>query len=273
MAEPPPVPAASQPVSPPLNKMPFTDPKTGMLTLLGISFLTQFWAAVIGDGGLGPAIAKLQEQVSLLEAEVTIIFNMHGDGTLSADGILIVTKTDGVPFGYFATGTDAAHLSGILDPARIADETLPYIKLVDTSTPALLGAAGSGPVTEIEVGDGLQFAGETLEFDPDTVPAGTIPFSTLENTTGAALLGAGAAGPIVQITLGPGLAIVAGVLVSTFTGPAAVAVAALGAATATKRAFVNDSSIVAAGNFGNVVAGGGANFCPVWADGANWRIG
>lgn len=39
------------------------------------------------------------------------------------------------------------------------------------------------------------------------------------------------------------------------------------------RAMVFDGSVVAAGNFGNVVAGGGANIVPVYSDGTNWRIG
>ena len=39
------------------------------------------------------------------------------------------------------------------------------------------------------------------------------------------------------------------------------------------RAFVTDGSVVAAGNFGTVVAGGGANNVPVYDDGTNWRIG
>jgi hypothetical protein len=39
------------------------------------------------------------------------------------------------------------------------------------------------------------------------------------------------------------------------------------------RAFVTDGSVVAAGNFGTVVAGGGANNVPVYDDGINWRIG
>lgn len=37
--------------------------------------------------------------------------------------------------------------------------------------------------------------------------------------------------------------------------------------------MVSDSSVVAAGNFGNVVAGSGANIVPVFSDGTNWRIG
>jgi len=38
-------------------------------------------------------------------------------------------------------------------------------------------------------------------------------------------------------------------------------------------AFVSDSTVAAAGNFGAVVAGGGANGVPVYSDGTNWRIG
>lgn len=54
----------------------------------------------------------------------------------------------------------------------------------------------------------------------------------------------------------------------TVAGLAAAATAGAGA-----RAFVTDGSVVAAGNFGNVVAGGGANGVPVYSDGTNWRIG
>jgi hypothetical protein len=36
--------------------------------------------------------------------------------------------------------------------------------------------------------------------------------------------------------------------------------------------FVSDASVVHAGNSGTIVAGGGANFVPVYYDGTNWRI-
>lgn len=49
--------------------------------------------------------------------------------------------------------------------------------------------------------------------------------------------------------------------------------AAAATAGAGARAFVTDSSVAAAGNFGAVVAGGGANGVPVYSDGTNWRIG
>lgn len=39
------------------------------------------------------------------------------------------------------------------------------------------------------------------------------------------------------------------------------------------RRFVRDSSVAASGNFGAVVAGGGANTVPVYSDLTNWRIG
>lgn len=39
------------------------------------------------------------------------------------------------------------------------------------------------------------------------------------------------------------------------------------------RIMVSDASVVAAGNFGATVAGGGANALPVYCDGATWKIG
>lgn len=55
------------------------------------------------------------------------------------------------------------------------------------------------------------------------------------------------------------------------TRPKTVATLPVGAAGA--RSFVTDSTVVAAGNFGAIVAGGGANGVPVYHDGTNWRIG
>ena len=39
------------------------------------------------------------------------------------------------------------------------------------------------------------------------------------------------------------------------------------------RAFVTNANLVAAGNFGAQVSGGGSNTVPVWSDGTNWYIG
>lgn len=52
-----------------------------------------------------------------------------------------------------------------------------------------------------------------------------------------------------------------------------VTAASLAGAQQGARSFVTDSTVAAAGNFGAVVAGGGANAVPVYYDGTNWRIG
>ena len=39
------------------------------------------------------------------------------------------------------------------------------------------------------------------------------------------------------------------------------------------RAFINDSNLAAAGNYGLQISGGGGNTAPVWSDGTNWYIG
>jgi hypothetical protein len=40
-----------------------------------------------------------------------------------------------------------------------------------------------------------------------------------------------------------------------------------------QHSFVSDSTATLAAGLGNTVAGGGANFVPVYSDGTNWRIG
>lgn len=64
--------------------------------------------------------------------------------------------------------------------------------------------------------------------------------------------------------------------ISTFAskvGVGAFTVGALGAATAGLHAYVTDSNATFTLGIGAVVAGGGANVVPVFADGTNWRIG
>jgi hypothetical protein len=45
------------------------------------------------------------------------------------------------------------------------------------------------------------------------------------------------------------------------------------ATTPGKRAFISDANLVALGNFGATVGGGGSNTVPVYSDGSNWCIG
>jgi hypothetical protein len=55
--------------------------------------------------------------------------------------------------------------------------------------------------------------------------------------------------------------------------PVAVATLPAAGSNAGSTRFVNNASVVAAGNFGTVVAAGGVNVVPVYSDGTNWRIG
>jgi hypothetical protein len=55
---------------------------------------------------------------------------------------------------------------------------------------------------------------------------------------------------------------------STVAGLGSAATAGAGA-----RGYVTDGSTTPVGNFGNTVAGGGANAGPCWSDGANWKWG
>jgi len=50
-------------------------------------------------------------------------------------------------------------------------------------------------------------------------------------------------------------------------------VATLPTVGAPARAFVSDSSVAAATNFGVAVVGGGTNYAPVYWDNTNWKIG
>jgi hypothetical protein len=57
-----------------------------------------------------------------------------------------------------------------------------------------------------------------------------------------------------------------------FAGYTVATLPAAGTIGARSVAFVTDSTVTHAGNGGAIVAGGGANFCPVYSDGTNWRI-
>ena len=90
--------------------------------------------------------------------------------------------------------------------------------------------------------------------------------------TGATTLTGGVAGNMVATGAVSGTTLTA----STYLASGTIAVGSLPAAAtagASARYFVTDSNVVATGNFGNVVAAGGANKVPVYSDGTNWRIG
>jgi hypothetical protein len=110
---------------------------------------------------------------------------------------------------------------------------------------------------------GANFSGGSAEVDFfNTATGATSSFSWYQQT------GASAATQLMNLTTAGRLYTSGGSL----TTP--IAVSALpSASTAGARTFVNNSNVVASGNFGAIVAGGGANTVPVYSDGTNWRIG
>ena len=70
----------------------------------------------------------------------------------------------------------------------------------------------------------------------------------------------------------PGDISASGNLISTTTRTAPIVFANL-VPVSGARAFMADANLVAAGNFGANVSGGGSNTVPVWSDGTNWYIG
>ncbi len=127
---------------------------------IGINLITQIWAALSGSGG---AI----DNIKVIEAEIAVIFDMHGDGTLTREGVLTVVSSEGRPFvaSAFIDTTIADNITeGILPPARIGDGSIVYAKIQDETDATLLGrsAGAAGPPMEITVGGGLSLAGGVL---------------------------------------------------------------------------------------------------------------
>lgn len=181
------IPDATFPIPPPVAHLPIVQPGNGTFTPVGLELFTKIWAAIQGGGGVYPSIQVLQQ-------EVATIFAMHGDGTLSSDGVLTVTKTQGVPFGYFATGTDASHLTGTVPVAALPIATIATVGVVkpDGTTITIdpdgtIHSAGGAGVS-ITGTDG------NLVFTPDPITgAGDIDFAPNINVTG--YLNVGSVGP------------------------------------------------------------------------------
>jgi hypothetical protein len=75
---------------------------------------------------------------------------------------------------------------------------------------------------------------------------------------------------------GEGIIMTRGKVSARFVGTDALTYSTLGdigTITAGQRAFITDSDLTAAGNFGAVASGGGSNGVPVYYDGSTWRIG
>lgn len=154
--------APTAPVPPPAAKLAigYVRGQDVFFNSIGINLLTQIWAAMSGSGG---AIDNIKE----IQAQIAVIFGMHGDGTLSATGELTVVSSEGRVFvaSAFIDTTNAGNITaGILPPARLGDGSIVYAKLQNESDGTLLGrsAGSAGAPMEISIGAGLALASGTL---------------------------------------------------------------------------------------------------------------
>lgn len=101
------VPAAQFPLIPPLAKIPIVE-KTGHASIPFQQFLQSLWAGTQGSGGL----------LELIQT----IYNMSGDATISAQGVIVVASSRGRAFvaSAFTDTTDASNISsGTLSSALL----------------------------------------------------------------------------------------------------------------------------------------------------------
>ena len=140
-----------------------------------------------------------------------------------------------------ATGagtTGATGLTGATGATGIAGATGPVGPIAGANTQVLFNDAGT----------------------PNGSPNFTFNKSTLE-----VVIGTGTAGNIT------GANVISANTVITVSGLFSALPSASIAAGA--REFITDGNLVAAGNFGQIVGGGGSNAVPLYSDGTNWRIG
>jgi len=158
--------------------------------------------------------------------------------------------------------------------------TVPATRKINTSAPLAGGGALTSDLT-LSVG---QFGASSSGVVPPS-GGGAASLLRADGTWANSVSGAFSASDLsatatvsAGTTVGAGTSVSAGtsVTAATFVKTGAVAVGSLPSAVtagAGAHEFVTDSTVVAAGNFGAIVAGGGANGVPVYSDGTNWRIG
>lgn len=80
-----------------------------------------------------------------------------------AKTFLSIASTDVSGLGYFATGTDAANLTGTVAAARIAANSLAPSKLTDAAAASIFGATAAGARADLTAAQVRSFLGEWTE--------------------------------------------------------------------------------------------------------------
>jgi hypothetical protein len=204
-----------------------------------------------------------------------LVLDTNGNLTLNTGDLTIQTDPL-LGDDIFIIATDRVQIeggTGILNAQDTGGNA--YVYAGDGSSSDGATDAGDGGSVRVYGGDG----GNSLSGNQATGGTVTIRggYTTLTGTSGAEVYVYGGdsvssiegnvyIGNINNFTFNPNQ--------KTLTYPIA-ALSDLGAANASTgaRAMINDSTVVASGNFGAIVVGGGGNVVPVFSDGTDWLIG
>lgn len=236
------------------------------------------------------ATATTPEALAAKQDLLTSGSNIKTVGGASLLGSGDVVTIGAMTFTGAVTVSDAAFV--IQDNADTTKQVKFQASGITTGTTRTLTVPNADGTIATLSGIAQTFA-NTTTFSGATVTVGTSTgASTLGIGTGATTSGttkavnvgiAGVSGSITNVNIGSAVAGALGT--TTISSPVTVmggtikqksyTVATLPAAAtagAGSEAYVTDGSVAHAGNSGTIVAGGGANFAPVYSDGTNWRI-
>jgi hypothetical protein len=176
--------------------------------------------------------------------------SINSQVSVTSEGSNVLSQRNGTSpqtFNLYSSYTDGSNLSRLVCQATDALGTFVIgTQKLGTGTSSTLYVGTGTPATGVAGYGGLTLAGATIQI--------TTQFGNVFNVN---------ASGVVSWTAG-----------TTLKTPAST-VAALPAVAGAQdaRAIATDSTVVAAGNFGNAVVGGGGNRVPVYSDGVTWRIG
>ena len=250
---------------------------TGYLTLIVFDG-TDFWAATIsavtGSGTTGFLPVWTSSTVlgdSHIDDGVTLAGTLtSSEPTLAtAGGVVTATlgadaaRFDGlgpIPFNFNVADVGAAGLGVIA-----TNSTFPWTQAIGFG----FGAGASGtPSTSTVLCFGYDFIANA-EF-PISIGLGGQIYVVDATTSG--FVGINNTAPAFQLDV-DGDINTSGLVHSFVYSAAGTPLPPAATAGAGARGFVSDSTVAAAGNFGAGYTSGGANFAPVYCDGANWFIG
>lgn len=222
------------------------------------------WFCVENSAGSVPAFAELfvetivdvngNEEMVFVAAPLAVN-HLEVTNAASGDGPTLASTGDdaNVSLNVTTKGTGRIHLAPDSGGAEVnLSGSSGTVAIVATNGDISLGSANGGVDVSSTSGSVSVSAGDELAL----------------NAGGAMTVGAGA---LVSI-FSTGVVSDARVDAPQFKTDGST-VAALGAATAGKRAHVTDANAALTAGIGTIVAAGGANVVPVFADGTNWRIG